>query len=385
MNGRRIAVVLAVVVVAIAIVIVRLRPGPGGRRPGPSATPPAAQPSAVDFAGTSPAGDIWAIQGSNWLTSADAGATWRRRAMPLDASSVLGAEALDSTHAWVIAIGPGSTQVTGDPTDILHLLVERTTDGGATWQTSSLAGNYAAHEQSLVFVDSLRGFLMSAATRFSDGVSTVLRTDDGGATWEEAGRGRGLGPLFAATDRSTLWAGTPQRASPIDESPLLELSRDGGRTWHDAGLPGFVSRVGGGDVWLDGPVIAPDPVSVLVTVTAMDAGVAHTRVYLTANAGKSWTVVSDRARHAAAGPALLDAAHWLLPLVNPFGLATTTDGGVSWHDIATSGLGNGGWIVWMGGLDARHAIAVGPTGHSYPGATQLYVTADAGKTWTSGR
>jgi photosystem II stability/assembly factor-like uncharacterized protein len=211
---------------------------------------------------------------------------------------------------------------------------------------------------------SLHGFLMSAATRFSDGISTVLRTDDGGAIWMVAGRELALDPLFAASDRSTLWAGTPQGAAHSKTSPLLEVSRDAGRTWHDARLPGFEGRVGGDDVWLDGPMISPDPVNGLVTVGAMDAGVAHTRLYLTINAGQSWTVLSDRAMHAASGPALLDATHWLLRLVNPFGLATTSDGGASWHDIATNGIGNGGWIVWMGGLDARHAIAVGPTGHS---------------------
>ena len=78
---------------------------------------------------------------------------------------------------------------------------------------------------------------------------------------------------------------------------------------------------------------------------------------------------------------MLDAGHWLLPVDNPFALDATADGGANWHPLTTSGLSNGGWIVWIGALDDRHAAALVPIGNSYPSLAALYLTADGGVTW----
>ena len=338
----------------------------------------------MDLVGTTPAGGIWAIQESRWLESSDAGATWSEAVLPLAASSVLTANALDIGHAWLIGIGAGSTEVTGSPTDILNLVVERTVDGGRTWRTSAVPGNYGARAPELVFTDPLHGYLMLSAERFSDGVSTVLRTVDGGATWSVAGRSAWLGPLFAASDGTTLWAGLVQSAAgaePIDSPPLLQVSRDGGLTWQDAHLPRFEGQVGGGGGWLDGPPQFLDPGTAIVTTTGLQGSGMETRIYRTADAGRSWTLISSQETEATAGPALLDAMHWLLPLANPFALTATTDGGATWEQLSPTGLANGGWIVWVGAVDARHAVALVPSGHSYIGQGLLFVTADAGSTW----
>lgn len=326
-------------------------------------------------------GGLWAVQGSSWLTSTDAGATWRRRRLPAGGSPPLTVAAWDAANAWVISLGPGSTADTGAPTDVIHLVVHRTTDGGTTWTASTVPGNFAAHAPILIFVDTRRGYLISSPERFSDGVSTILRTGDGGATWRAIGSGMWLGPLVGASDKATLWAGAKQSASPVSSYSLLGVSRDGGRTWEDAHLPGIEAQIGGAVVWLDGPPTFSDAANGIVTTTAMDGPRRRTRIYRTADAGRSWMLVSDLAMEAAAGPALLDANHWLLPRINPFGMLATRDGGATWEEIKTSGLASNGWIVWMDAVDSGHAAAIVPTGDAYPGPAVLQVTSDGGKNW----
>lgn len=384
--------VVAGVILLILGACVQSLPSASPMAPSASAVPPSPDesviasppPMAIDFVGTTLAGDIWAIQRSTWLDSSDAGATWKAAALPLDASSVLTANALDADHAWLIGLGAGSTQLTGSPSDILNMVVERTADGGRTWQASAIPGNHAGHTPSLLFIDPLHGYLMLSAGRFSDGVSTVLESADGGASWSVAGKSDALGPLFAASDGTTLWAGLAQSAagaSPIDNPPLLEVSRDGGRSWQDAHLPLLEGEVGGGGAWLDGPPHFLDPATGIVTATALHGNGMETRVFRTTDAGRTWTLISDLAVEAGAGPALFDAKDWLLPLVNPFGLMATTDGGATWQPMPATGLANGGWIAWVGALDVRHAVALVPSGHSFDGSGLLFITADGGRTW----
>ncbi len=92
--------------------------------------------------------------------------------------------------------------------------------------------------------------------------------------------------------------------------------------------------------------------------------------------------MADRPIEAAAGPALLDATHWLLPLVNPIGLAATADGGATWHDLTASGVSGvagSGWFIWIGGIDLTHAAALVAAGNSGP--LVLYLTSDGGRSW----
>src|SRR5207302_7071168 len=105
------------------------------------------------------------------------------------------ASVLDASHSWIVVPGPGSTEFTGDVSDVLTLVVEATADGGVTWQRELVPGSYPGTSQVLVFVDSSHGFLLAASERHSPIISTVLKTDDGGATWAVAGRLHGLGSV----------------------------------------------------------------------------------------------------------------------------------------------------------------------------------------------
>lgn len=368
---------------------------PQTRSPAPSGTPPAsAAPSATPGAPTIPSaaadqagtfrGGLWATRGSTLSISTDAGASWQRSTIPTAAVYLgTGVFVLDRAHAWSITPGPGSTPFDGSSSDVLHLVVHRTADGGRTWQQATVPGNYAGTGEQLVFVDAQHGYLMCSAIRGSTGLSTVLRTDDGGRTWSVAGTGNWLGSRFNVSDSTTLWAGAEQEAGPVVH-PLLDVSRDGGRTWVPAVLPGVVGPsaqgMGGAMRYLVEPPLFLDALTGTVAIVSAGANGTLTTFYRTSDGGRTWSKVGDLRLAAAAGPALLDARAWLLPVQNPTGLEATADGGVTWHALAPSGLPANSWIDWIAGVDGTHAAAL-VSGPWYPAPDELFLSSDAGRSW----
>jgi photosystem II stability/assembly factor-like uncharacterized protein len=348
--------------------------------PEPSATPTASPSagSALYLAGASRGGSLWAIRGSSWLVSTDAGASWQEHPLPVAATKVMTANAIDATRAWLVSIGAGSTDVTGAPTDVLRYVVWHTSDGGATWRSTTVPGNYAGDMPVLSFVDLRHGYLLAAEQRFSDGISRVLGTSDGGLTWSQVGSVPSLGSEFTASDASTLWAGAEQEAGPVVH-PVFEMSRDGGRTWAEVALPGIAPhQMEGPMVYLPGPPAFLDSQSGAVAVTIESPDAPHTRIYRTTDGGATWTLAADQPVEASGGPALADEAHWFLPVDNPLALLSSTDAGASWQQVATNGLG---WVIWIGALDGGDLAALVPAGNSYPGSALLFVSSDGGHTW----
>lgn len=298
---------------------------------------------------------------------------------PPDSYGILASFVLDEPHAWSITRGPESTDFSGASTDVLNLVVHRTVDGGASWQGVNV-GSYPGTSQAIAFVDPQHGFILTSPMRHSSGVSTTLATDDGGATWTVAGTGPWLGPLFTASDESMLWAGAQQDPSPI-EHPLLEVSRDGGRTWVDAQLPGLVGALGGSNRWLVGPPRFIGQRTGLVTIASVDPeGNPQTRIFRSTDSGISWTTVTDRPGEAGADPATLDSDHWILPVVNPFGLIATADAGATWGAIQANGLASP-WIDWIDVVHPGHLAALTLTGNGDPGPEALFLSTDGGRTW----
>jgi photosystem II stability/assembly factor-like uncharacterized protein len=347
------------------------------RVPAPTPTPVSDSSPLVDLAGTFPGG-LWAIRGRDLLTSVDVGSTWAARGFPPQ-KTVLTASALDATHAWVVSAGPGSTDFTGDVTDVLSLVVATTTDGGATWTEHPVQGSYPGTTQVIAFVDASHGFLLCASERQSLITSTVLRSDDGGTTWELAGRYHGLGSEFAAVDGQTLLAGAQQEAGPV-EHPLFAVSHDAGSTWADAGLPGLAGALGGAMRWLPAPPTLGSVTASAVGVSGAD-GRTRTFVFRTDDRASHWARVSVIPAEPSAGLAVLDDRHWLLPVQNPLGLLATDDGGSTWTSIGAA-IPNGGWFDWISAIDSTHVAALGPTESSSLGPLALYLSSDAGRTWS---
>lgn len=125
-----------------------------------------------------------------------------------------------------------------------------------------------------------------------------MQTDDGGATWRTTGTpGFYLGSVFSVSGPDVLWSGTQGDAGPV-ERPVLDVSRDGGRTWADARLPGLV-----GSQYAANTVLAPPAWFGATGVELSDAGhgvalvatgafTTPSDLFVTVDGGTTWTAAS---------------------------------------------------------------------------------------------
>lgn len=284
---------------------------------------------------------------------------------------------LNSHLAWTVTLAPGSAN-TGDAThDVVHLVINRTTDGGRSWQSTAVVGNYPETHPVVTFADANRGYIVTAPQRFSLlGLGTVLRTDDGGRSWRRVGAASSLGAFVAAQPDSTaIWAGADGWAG--GEGPLLlQFSLDGGVRWATVGLPGLIGARSPGTYLLGPPVFlnASDGVVAVVGSEYLE----HVHFFRTADGGRSWSATTPVLAANFGDPAIVSVSHWLAAVQGGPSIAETTDAGVSWHQIYAGGIG-GVWM-WLGFADALHGAALVQIGDT-PAPTKLFVTSDGGRTW----
>lgn len=148
--------------------------------------------------------------------------------------------------------------------------IQRTTDGGATWQQVDLAAQAPPlpfHVTTADFKDVVATDATHAAAVAGNGV--ILRTADGGATWfeQDSGRERQLSPYerqyqppllaaIAASDATHLWVvgshgailASSRSAAGADETPPATLLPDADGAWHDGGIAHLVANDGGSGV-----------------------------------------------------------------------------------------------------------------------------------------
>lgn len=135
---------------------------------------------------------------------------------------------LDASHVWSASLGAGSeVPVDGQPLSyaLLHGVVSRSTDGGATWKSVAVPGDWGGTQPVLAFADPRHGFLLLSGPR-GGGASVVFASADGGATWQRVGGADHLGSVFGASDSMTLWAGNEGDA----RRTATDSPQDGGRS-----------------------------------------------------------------------------------------------------------------------------------------------------------
>ena len=404
----RLAATLAAAAALLAVLLLpRFAPavGPAPRTTSPGSTfdATAAASALVDGAGLIRSGGIWAVEGSYLLTSTDNGATWRAGTFPIAGGPVTVATVFvfDPEHAWAVS-SYGNAAPAGQP-----LVVVRTGDGGRTWQSTPVSGNFRCDTATISFVDALRGFVMCSygstsgpngpnqrvRTEATKGSGTVLRTDDGGATWSVAGSATGLGSQFTASDANTLWS-APDYDSSTLTGPALYVSHDAGRTWSTVELPGLASvpyipaeaEVG----MAAGPVFW-DAFNGVVAVGVFQNGSGNVNgtganqsiwFYRTSDAGKSWVLVKQPTMNVLMMdfyPSVLTGREWAAIWLDGFeGLTTSSDFGASWSRIPWSGMPPNSPPLWLNFTDKDHAFA---TVFAGPGTRALMLSTDGGRTW----
>jgi photosystem II stability/assembly factor-like uncharacterized protein len=401
----RLAGTLAAAAVVLAVLAMArfgggVAPGPvaGSSSPGPTFDSTTALRAQVDTAGTMRNGGIWAIQGSYLLTSMDNGATWRAGGFPSPAGGTAfeTAYVLDQDYAWVLTSDQPTNGTQSPP---LPGTVSRTTDGGKTWQSAPVAGDFGCYRAALEFVDAQHGFLMcvvpsipgpSGPTDVSmlsatESSGTVLATTDGGATWSLAGTAKGLSTSFTASDATTLWS-VPDQITNWKTGSRLLVSRNSGANWSPVDLPGLSSlrnpgntveiTVGAGPAFWD----ASDG-AIAVGVFLNGTGTPPAMwFYRTSDSGRTWGVVKKTTDYPMLDfpPSASVGRVWAARILGNYDLTVSSDFGATWTDVPGFGMLANTSFITLNLTDKDHGYATLLVG---PGSYVLMLTSDGGRSW----
>jgi photosystem II stability/assembly factor-like uncharacterized protein len=213
------------------------------------------------------------LPGSWLLRSTDGGRRWTR--LSVAGRAVAAVDFRDSRVGYAAVSDPRRTRCTGE---LFH-----TTDGGTTWRglPASCRGGGAAY-LSVDFLDGRTGFAGGGATGrdydSSDPSQVTLATVDAGRSWREqvsAYNGlRIVGLAFA--DPTHGWAATQDACKLGSTKPCgrdVLTTRDGGRSWIDAGVAAEqLATVGAQDAWAVPDCLAIGPATCHLIRRSTDAG-----------------------------------------------------------------------------------------------------------------
>jgi hypothetical protein len=266
----------------------------------------------------------WVLTADQVLLTKDGGSTFTAAPAPVPSGLARTAYFRDATQGWVAA------------TDGATITVARTTDGGATWKTSTVESSEPIGSLSVGFGDATDGALV-AKVQTSPAFSRahLFGTADSGATWQEKsapvagpvtvdadGRlwlaGGVLGnELYTSSDHGTKWTQpslTLAQPGTIDgvTAPLdgvVSATVSNGTTTHVARL----TSPDGGATWRESPTAKP--------AKPAPAGAFHA-TYASGTAG--WAVTSTG-----------QCAHGKQDCSVTYSVLGTTDGGAAWKHLIT--------------------------------------------------
>jgi photosystem II stability/assembly factor-like uncharacterized protein len=288
--------------------------------------------------------------GGTVLRTADAGATWRRRAVPdAEALDFRDIEALDDRTAHALSIGEGELS-----------RIYRTTDGGETWSLRHLNRDPEGFLDALAFWDAEHGLALGDPV---GGRFVILATDDGGETWgrvdpeglPEALPGEGAfaasGTCLVVQGDRNAWFGTGRGR--------VFRSTDRGRTWTAHETPIRAENPSSGVFSL--AFWDPDH-GVAVGGDYQDPGRAGNVVAVTSDGGRTWRAPTGPGPggYRSAVAHLPESDGPTLVAVGPSGTDWSRDGGATWSKLDDSGFhavdfarARAGWAVGEDGRVAR--------------------------------
>lgn len=267
---------------------------------------------------------LWVVNGNGLFISPNAGTSWTRTDPPSGGDPLadfIDVDFMTSTQGWVVAASE-------------NMLVDRTSDGGRTWESvplpsASLGGGYRSAYVSFATV--LDGWVTVQPWEPQGNTTVVFGSTDGGATWSIVD---GNAPVSAVEFL------TPEIGWGLNPtSTMLYRTTDGGASW----LPVDVLASPGG----------------LLTMPKFFG----TNGYLLAIPKSGKVVVEE-----------------------------TTDGGAVWHALeapfiaaalaSTSGpLSYSAEPLCLGCVEPFAVVS--PTEWVYWGGSELWLTMDGGRTWRS--
>lgn len=284
------------------------------------------------------------VYGPELFVSHDDGSTWNTAK---GFSDVLNVVPLGRS-VW--ALEESCSQSTGN----CDVGVEQSTDGGRSWSTVTLPAQdmtpfapamvRTSVSSTLIDIPPLRAVNGSAPSP-----SLVLRTTDGGRTWQQSSVSCvGLVNFVSQAPDGTIWLGCASEPGAGNQAKELVRSFDGGATWtavqcpantNPASIPGcYFSNT------MDGGYLG-DLVAISSTTAFADGG--RNDVLVTRDGGTTWSETNPVIGDMDSGTTGLFFANvedgWVISgatSTNNEGLWRTTDGGSTWSPAWTARPGS---------------------------------------------
>jgi len=319
----------------------------------------------VDFVDSSD-GVTWVSaegRGGMWLTS-NQGRSWRA-AGTRSAAAFVATVHVDRRHGWMSGIDG----------------IDRTTDGGRTWQHVIPPGcAHTCEGFSLSFLDARHGFAIAGGSA----PNNFFRTGDGGVTWQLVSRPSiSSGQPISFVNHAEGFGGHGIQPELYWGPTIGDLYRtiDGGRTWSPYTISGSDSPV-------EFPIRSFGRTVVLVQNGECGSNCLDENpgtVWVSRDAGAHWvghpiplpTARSDY-------PGLVSSVSVVSPHVWFFALGrqlwTTTDGGAHWRAISVQGLPSHEGISKISFTSSRAGWAILPVAQY---RETLFRTTDGGRHWAA--
>jgi len=134
---------------------------------------------------------------------------------PLPPDRIAATSFIDADRGWAVG---------GELEDGVGSLVQRTTDGGRTWELL-YADGAGFPLRDVAFTDALHGWAVSSSGTL---VGSIIATVDGGRTWVEQG---GAGPLESVEFTDNLHGVVRGLDGDSPQRPITLTTSDGGKIW----------------------------------------------------------------------------------------------------------------------------------------------------------
>jgi hypothetical protein len=177
--------------------------------------------------------------------STDAGETWTITVVDPNAieegDTIDNSVSIDGDHVSTIYVAyhVRSSGLFAD----MKLKVAKSTDGGSTWTTQTVADGYAGDQNSIRVLSANAAVISAHASGTEEGIHAFI-TRDGGATWSDTlvagGLGNGYYTSVAAADPGSIWVSYYNSLYP-DHTDMNAGKRFPDGTWHTLvvdGTPG---------------------------------------------------------------------------------------------------------------------------------------------------
>ena len=296
----------------------------------------------------------WASgSGGTYARTTDRGASWQSSVMPgASALDFRDVQAVDANTAYLLSIGNGDRS-----------RIYKTTDGGRDWKLQFTNHQEKAFFDAFAFWDARTGMAVSDPV---DGRFVLIKTTNGGATWREIPRasspraleGDGAfaasGTCIAVQGKRNVWFGTGGGATA-----RVFRSTDAGLTWKVASTPITAGNASSGIFSI---AFKDSSNGVIVGGDYRKENETGDNVATTTDGGATWTLAKGRAsgfRSAVSYSA--SGREKTLVAVGPSGSDYSVDNGVNWKSLGSTGYhavsfaGTDGWAAGDNGRIAKYS------------------------------